>query len=216
MSKISREILRQHIEDIRKEVKKDKKRFVQTLELQIALKNYDITKDKRFQGTLRLPVAPKRKFKVCVFADAAHIDQAQKLGIDYKDIEALKALKKDKKLVRSLAKSYDAFLASEGLIKQVPRLLGPTLQRAGKFPISLGNDDSMGDKAVDLKCSIKFQLKKVLCLATAVANLSMPTDQIEKNILLAVNFLVSLLKKNWQNVKSLVIKSTMGKAHRIY
>jgi len=26
----------------------------------------------------------------------------------------------------------------------------------------------------------------------------------------AVNFLVSLLKKNWQNIKSLNIKSTMG------
>jgi large subunit ribosomal protein L10Ae len=32
----------------------------------------------------------------------------------------------------------------------------------------------------------------------------------------AVNFLVSLLKKNWQNVKCLYIKSTMGKSYRIY
>jgi large subunit ribosomal protein L10Ae len=36
------------------------------------------------------------------------------------------------------------------------------------------------------------------------------------NIQVAVNFLVSLLKKNWQNIKSLHIKSTMGKVHRIY
>ena len=33
---------------------------------------------------------------------------------------------------------------------------------------------------------------------------------------LGINFLVSLLKKNWQNVKSLHIKSTMGKAIRLY
>jgi large subunit ribosomal protein L10Ae len=33
---------------------------------------------------------------------------------------------------------------------------------------------------------------------------------------LAVNFLVSLLKKQWQNVGSLHIKSTMGKPQRLY
>ena len=36
----------------------------------------------------------------------------------------LKKLNKQKKLVKKLAKSYDAFLASESLIKQIPRLLG--------------------------------------------------------------------------------------------
>ena len=38
-------------------------------------------------------------------------------------------LNKNKKLVKKLAKSYDAFLASEALIKQIPRLLGPGLSK---------------------------------------------------------------------------------------
>ena len=67
-----------------------------------------------------------------------------------------------------------------------------------------------------VKKTIKFQMKKVLCLSVAVGNVSMETDELNANIMLAVNFLVSLLKKNWQNVRSLNIKSTMGKPHRIY
>lgn len=46
---------------------KDKKRkFLETVELQIALKNYDLSKDKRFSGSVRLPYLPRPKFSVCI------------------------------------------------------------------------------------------------------------------------------------------------------
>ena len=41
-------------------------------------------------------------------------------------------------------------------------------------------------------------------------------DQIVANIERSINFLVSLLKKGWQNVKSLYIKTTMGAPVQIY
>ena len=52
----------------------------------------------------------------------------------YQGMDALKKLNKNKKLVKKLAKKYNAFLASESIIKQIPRLLGPGLNKAGKFP----------------------------------------------------------------------------------
>ncbi|KAA8516824.1 hypothetical protein F0562_017358 [Nyssa sinensis] len=51
---------------------------------------------------------------------------------EYMDVEGLKKLNKNKKLVKKLAKKYHAFLASEAVIKQIPRLLGPGLNKAGK------------------------------------------------------------------------------------
>jgi large subunit ribosomal protein L10Ae len=48
------------------------------------------------------------------------------------DVEALKKMNKNKKLVKKLAKKHHAFLASEAIIKQIPRLLGPGLNKAGK------------------------------------------------------------------------------------
>ena len=57
---------------------------------------------------------------------------------------------------------------------------------------------------------------QVLCLAVAVGNVSMNEEDLAANVHLAVNFLVSLLKKNWQNVRALYIKSTMGKAQRLF
>jgi len=58
--------------------------------------------------------------------------QAEKMGLDWMDVESLKKLNKNKKLVKKLAKKYHAFLASEAVIKQIPRLLGPGLNKAGK------------------------------------------------------------------------------------
>jgi len=77
------------------------------------------------------------------------------------DVEALKKLNKNKKLVKKLAKRYDAFLASEALIKQIPRLLGPGLNKAGKFPGLLSHQESMNMKIDEVKATIKFQMKKV-------------------------------------------------------
>lgn len=43
------------------------------------------------------------------------------------------------------AKSYHAFLASEAVIKQIPRLLGPGLNKAGKFPSPISGGKSVED-----------------------------------------------------------------------
>ena len=57
---------------------------------------------------------------------------------------------------------------------------------------------------------------QVLCLAVCVGHVNMTPDELYSNISLAINFLVSLLKKNWQNVRALYIKGTMTPSQRIY
>merc|ERR1712088_913324 len=217
MSKVSKETLFDCVAEVLKHAKETKKRkFMETIDLQIGLKNYDPQKDKRFSGTVKLRHVPRPKFSVCMFGDQQHCDEAKAKGIPYMSAEDLKKLNKDKKKVKKLAKKYDAFMASESLIKQIPRLLGPGLNKAGKFPSLLTHQDDIEAKINDMKSTIKFQMKKVLCLNVAVGNTTMTEDELVSNIHLAVNFLVYLLKKHWQNVRSLYIKSTMGPAQRLY
>jgi len=76
-------------------------------------------------------------------------------------------------------------------------------------------------------------LKKVLCLGVAIGHVDMEEDELIGNIMvsecgvlhtcqktnnaqLAINYLVSLLKKGWQNVGSLVIKASMSPPKRLY
>merc|ERR1711878_57144 len=164
----------------------------------------------------KLRHVPRPKFSVCIFGDQQHCDEAKAKGLPHMSADDLKKLNKQKKLVKKLAKSYGAFLASESLIRQIPRLLGPGLNRAGKFPALITHGDNLDAKINDLKSTIKFQMKKVLCLSVAIGHVGMSEDDLVQNVHLAMNFLVSLLKKHWQNVRSLHIKSTMGPAQRLY
>ena len=49
-----------------------------------------------------------------------------------------------KKAYRKLAKKYHAFLASEAVIKQIPRLLGPGLNKAGMYSFIWSVDHKTG------------------------------------------------------------------------
>merc|ERR1712159_719638 len=216
MSKLSIETVKDCIKQVKAGSTEKPRKFVETIELQIGLKNYDPQKDKRFSGTIKLPHVPRPKLALCMLADAYHADKANEIGMDFKDVAGLKTFNKNKKLIKKWAKKYNAFIASEALIKQIPRLLGPALNKASKFPTLVTQQESLVDKAMEVRSTVKFQLKKVLCLAVAVGNVEMTPEQILQNVVLAVNFLVSLLKKNWQNIKSLNLKSTMGKPHRIF
>merc|ERR1712022_78270 len=193
-----------------------KREFMETIELQIGLKNYDPQKDKRFAGSIKLPHIPRPKLRVCILGDAFHTEKAAGLGLDYKNADGLKAFNKNKKLIKKFAKKYHQFVASESLIKQIPRLLGPGLNKAGKFPTLVTPSEELSAKVDEVKATIKFQLKKVLCLNVAIGHCGMENQQILENVKLAINFLVSLLKKNWQNVKRLYLKSTMGKPQMLY
>jgi len=154
--------------------------------------------------------------KVCLLCDLVHEDIAKKQGLVTQNQDDLKKLNKNKKLVKKLCNQYDAFLASESIIKTIPRLVGPHMNRAGKFPSAVAQNDNLTDKVLELQSTVKFQLKKVLCLGACVGHADMAEDQIRQNTVMALNFLVSLLKKNWQNLKSAYIKTTMGVPQRIY
>merc|ERR1712228_598249 len=216
MAKIATDHLRSCIQTVFEGCEEKKRGFQETLELQIGLKNYDPQKDKRFAGNIKLPHIPRPKLRVCVLGDAAHCEKAAALGIDFKNAEGLKNFNKNKKLIKKFAKKYHQFVASESLIKQIPRLLGPGLNKAGKFPTLVLPSDDLATKVDEVKATVKFQLKKVLCLNIAVGHCGMTEQELVENLKLSINFLVSLLKKNWQNVKVLYIKTTMGKPQRLY
>ena len=56
---------------------------------------------------------------------------------------------------------------------------------AGKFPTPVGPAEDLNSKIVEVRSTIKFQLKKVLCLGVAVGHVQMSDDQVLANVMLS-------------------------------
>ncbi|KAJ7051022.1 60S ribosomal protein I1-a [Mycena amicta] len=180
------------------------------------IQNYDPQRDKCFSGTVKLPNVPRPCMSICILADAADIDRAKQIELQYMSVNNLKnalsvlysvRLNKKKKLVKKLAKKYDAFLSSETLIKQIPHLSMPYLSQPVNSRPPISHAEDLSNKP-----------NWLLCLCVAIGQVQMTEDAVLSNVMLAINFLVSLLKKNLQNLNAntLHIKSTMGKPVRLF
>merc|ERR1712113_634912 len=214
-NRMSSKITNTHTLDCIKQMKdktKDRK-FKQTVELQVGIKDYDPQKDKRFAGSTRLPNIPRPRMKICFIADEKHADEAKAANLEAVDVvnmEFLKKFNKDKKLIKNWAKKYSVLLATDALVKKIPAVLGPVLNRIGMFPAPVTKNDPISKKIDDVRGSVKWQLKKVTNLNVAIGSQDMTDEQIRANIVTSLNFLASLMKKQWHNMKSINIKMTMG------
>ena len=192
------------------------RKFQESCELQIILKDYDTQKDKRFQGTIRLPHVARPNLKLCMIADAKHAEEAKDINIEVVDLDFLKKFNMDKKAIKKWAKKYTALLASDNIVKQVPKITGPALNKINRFPQMVPHNQPLKKFIDEYRSNVKFQLKKTLSIAVAVGHEKMTADDLLENYFMTINFLISLLKKGWNNIKTLHIKTTMGKPYKLY
>ncbi|KAG8371169.1 hypothetical protein BUALT_Bualt13G0059100 [Buddleja alternifolia] len=235
MSKLQSDALREAITVITADSKEKKRNFTETIELQIGLKNYDPQKDKRFSGSVKLPHIPRPKMKICMLGDAQHVEECLNLAdvVDLGDknwfgihgCRGSKEVEQKQKIGEEACKEVSCFLSLRSCYQADSPSVGTWSEQSrqvvlliggSKFPTLVSHQESLESKVNETKATVKFQLKKVLCMGVAVGNLSMEEKQIFQNVQMSVNFLVSLLKKNWQNVRCLYLKSTMGKPQRIF
>jgi ribosomal protein L1 len=87
------------------------------------------TFDRQYEARSNLRWREKNTNGNSVIGDQHDLDRAKHLGIESASVDDLKKLNKNKKLIKKLARKYDAFVASETLLRQIPRILGPGLSR---------------------------------------------------------------------------------------
>jgi len=195
-----------------KEIRKEKKRkFSQTVDLVINLRNFDI-KRQSINTVVTVPHKVKDR-KVCAFFN----DKSQLVDTIKK---ADFGKYKDKKAMKQLIKKYDSFIAVAPLMPAVATSFGKVLGPAGKMPSpQLGILPSEDEKTVkELLARINKLVKiksKEASLKISIGKEDLKDEEIAENALAVYKKVFDELPRKKENLRSILIKLTMGKPVKI-
>ncbi|MFA5857189.1 MAG: hypothetical protein WC867_07535 [Candidatus Pacearchaeota archaeon] len=192
-----------------KKLREDKqnKNFVQTVDLIVNLKNFDVRRE-AFNIFIQLPNQIKEKRIAGFFEkDSKLIDTIKK-----EDFPRYK----EKKDSRKLVKKYDFFIANAKLMPLIATSFGRVLGPVGKMPSpQLGivpNEEEAVIKAVKEKINSNVRVRvKQPSIKVPVGKENLTDEQLLRNALAVFNKLVETLPKKRDNVKNIKIKLTMNK-----
>ncbi len=194
--------------------KREKKNFIQSVELIINLKDVDVSKpEKRFTETIELPRGLDGKpRKIAVIASGAiALEASRSTNVD-KVFEKpeVEALIGNKKAAKKIAREYDYFLVEPSLMPIAARALGAALGSLGKSPVPIPPNINIDSLASRYKRSITVRLRKIPQVSCMIGTEDMHVSELMENANEVINRVVEKLEKKWANIKSIYIKTTMG------
>jgi len=193
-------------------VKAEKRKFVQSVELVINLRDIDMKKpESKIQELIELPHPIGKQSKVCVIASGELALKAKKAGADLViERSELEALAGDKKKQKALAKNYESFIAEAPLMPTVGRVLGAVLGPKGRMPTPVAPTANIADIIEKQRKTVLVRLRGQPVLQCRIGTEDMPEENIAENIQAVIRRLEAKLKRGLKNIRSLVIKTAMG------
>lgn len=197
-----------------------KRKFRQSVELYVNFKGIDFSKaQNRIDVTVSLPFATgKGETKVLVFAKDKQFlldlhGKATRM-ISENEIQSI-----DKKTAAKLADEFDLLLAEGPVMLTVGKFLGQELAPKGKLPKPIQPDLQSFENALkQVRGSIRVSNKKgkfMPMIHALIGHEEMKDPELAQNALSIYSALLNVLPGKQQNIKSLVVKLTMGKPAKI-
>lgn len=186
-----------------------KRRFVQSFDLIISLKDYDIRKaENKFIEDVVLPHGRGEDAKVVVFSDTL-----KDLGCEILTSKDIEFYLKNRREAKKLVKETDFFLAEPALMVLVGKAFGQFMGTRGKMPKIITTDASKMVENYKRVTRIKVRDSPVIqCL---VGNENMKDEEIAENIEAVLKAVQLRLPKGKQNIKEVLLKLTMSKPVKI-
>ena len=198
-------------------LKSDKERkFVETIEVAINLRDVDLQNpQKRINAEVALPHGRGRPSRVAVFAQGEMAVISKKIVDTVLGPDQIDELSENKREARKLADKYDFFIAETGLMATIGKSLGVVLGPRGKMPRPIPPQADIERIINSLTNLVPVRSKDRPTFHVPFGNVSMPQEQLADNLETILKRVESNLDRGTDNIASIWVKTTMGKAVRL-
>ncbi len=191
--------------------KKEQRKFTQSIDLIINLKDYDIKKT-TINTFVLLPHKIKEK-KIAGFLEKKSniIDTITKA--EFEDF-------KDKKKMKKLIKEYDFFIGAAKLMPAIAATFGRYLGPAGKMPspqlgvVMAEDENSIKSLMKKIESAVKLRTKEPT-VKVVIGKQTDKDEDIAENAIIVFNEVFKNLPKAREQLKSVLIKYTMSKPVKV-
>ncbi|MDD5177938.1 MAG: hypothetical protein PHT54_01480 [Candidatus Nanoarchaeia archaeon] len=199
---------------IKKVREQPKKKFDQTFDLILNLRGINLKDtNQKVDYFITLPHKIGTKRTVFGLIDKDMTTQAKDLDgflakDDFKNY--------DDKAVKKLGKKYDIFIAQANIMVDIAKKFGKILGMRGKMPSPKGGQvipptANLKETKEKLQNTVRIFTNKDLSVKVPIGKESSKDDDVAENVMVIYNYVIHHLPQEQQNLKNMMIKTTMGK-----
>lgn len=192
------------------------RKFTQSVELIINLKDLNIKNpDDQVDLFVDLPFSNGKEFKICALVGPELREHAKESCDEMIFVNDF-ANYKDKKDVKTLADSYDFFIAQATVMPKVAQSFGRVFGPKQKMPnpkagLVVPPKTNLTPLVERLRRTIRAKAKSHLSVQVQVGRENQSEEEVIKNISAVYNTVIHKLPRETNNVKSVQLKLTMSK-----
>lgn len=195
-----------------------KRNFVESVDVAFNLKGIDLNDpNKRINDEISLPNGRGKDMKIGVFARGPEFASAANSSGANRVIssEDLDDLADDKRKARKFSAEFDYFLAETTMMADIGKSLGVVLGPRGKMPRPVPPSADLNRLVTGLQNIVPLRSKDKSTFHVPIGTNAMSNDNLAENLEVIVKRVISHLDRGDQNLASVWVKTTMGKAVRV-
>jgi large subunit ribosomal protein L1 len=198
---------------VKKGKESKERKFPESFESVVTFKDVDPKKtDLNINETVYLPHPGSHKSTICFIGSGDLLLRAKNAGVEGAlEPSQLENFAGNKKEAKKLARQYDFFLADTSLMPRIGKILGTSLGPKGKIPTPVPPNAPIEAMITRTRTAVRVRSRATLAVAAKVGDRKLSDADVADNILAMVQAVQKKLPNGERNIRSVIVKTTMGK-----